>query len=247
MARNVNKHIQSKVTLCLNNNQFDKESLLSLKKLLQGWEIVECLGLSHCFDADIIDCSYALKCLIEGLASNNSCKSLNLSANYFDTSDIYYIILILLTCSQIKCLILCDCDLSKMMSLFSHTISFTSLTHISIGNCNISDSGLQILGVKVQNHCCLISLAMPSNKFTLDGLCRFRHLFKNNHYSKLVHLDVDYKFRKHDRIKQIWKEINDFRSTLPHPHNNLIAYSIMNNEFVKKELVSMQQLQGLSL
>ena len=245
MTRNIPKYIQSKVTLCLNSNQFDEESLLSLKKLLQEWEIIECLGLDHCFDADIVDRRYALKCLIEGLADNNSCKSLNLSANSFDTSHIYHIILMLLTCSQIKCLILCDCDLSKSISLFSHTVSFTSLTHISIGNCNISDSGLQIMGEKVKNHNYLIFLGMPANNFTLDGLCRFLHLFKNNHYSKLVHLDIDHEFRRHDRIKQILKEINDFRTALPHPHNNLITYSITDNKFVKTELASMQQLQRL--
>ena len=153
----------------------------------------------------------------------------------------------LLVCSQIKRLILCDCDLSKMMSLFSHAVSFTSLMHLKIGNCSISDSGLEMLGEKVQNHCCLISLGMPTNKFTFAGLCKFLHLFKNNPYSQLIGLEVDYEFREHDNVKQIMKEINDFRSTLPHPHKNLFIYSITDNEFVKKELVSMQQLRRPSL
>ena len=134
--------------LVLHYNQFDKESLFSLKELLQGQLNIEFLGLGSCFDSAIVDPRFALKCLIEGLTNNYSCNSIDLSANHFGASHIYHIILFLRCCSHIEYLEFKYHDLSKVVSLFSHAVALTSLLSLNISHCNISDSELKILGKK---------------------------------------------------------------------------------------------------
>ena len=244
MTKGITECTQAKVHLVLHYNQFDKESLFSLKDLLQGQLNVEFLGLGSCFDSAVIDSHYALKCLIEGLANNYSCNSIDLSANHFDASHIYHIILFLRCCSQIEYLEFKYYDLSKVISLFSSAVALSSLLSLNISYCNISNSDLKILGKKLHSNHNLCILVMSDNKFTLAGLCKFLQLFKNNPYSQLVGLDVDLKFREHDSVKQILKEINEFRSKLPYQCHYLRTFTFMNNE-LEKELFSRQLLEQL--
>ena len=234
IAKDVTKRTHAQASLLLNGNKFDSKSLVALKNLLQGPVNINSLGLSHCFDPSIVDPRYALKCLTEGLANNCTCTILNLSADNLDCSHIYHIVLMVLTCPQISCLILRHNDLSKGMSLFSHAIALTSVVFLDIGNCNVFDSHLEILGKNIQNNRRLCILRLPFNKFTVAGLCKFLCIFKYNLFSRLARLEVELEFREHHHVKQILSEINGFRSMLPYPCEQFILFSDRDTPHVRK-------------
>ena len=131
------------------------------------------------------------------------------------------------------------------MSLFSHAVALSPLLYLNISYCNISDPDLKTLGEKLHNNHDLCILVLSDNKFTVAGLCKFLQLFKNNPYSQLVGLEVDLKFREHDNVKQIVKEVNEFRSALPYPCHHLRFVAFMDDEFAEKELFSRQLLEQI--
>ena len=150
LKKNVTQRTKVRVQLVLAGNTFDKESLLSLKELLQGQSNLEALGLCKCFDPSVIDLCYALKCLIEGLSNNSSCGFIDLSANCFNSSHIYHFILMLRACPQIYWFDLKAYDLSRVMPLFCKAVVFSALHSLDISNCNISDRELVLLGKRIR-------------------------------------------------------------------------------------------------
>ena len=219
MTKGITECTQATVDLSLMHSQFGKESLLSLKQLLQGPINVQLIALANCFDPAIVDLGYALKCIIEGLANNSRCvcKCVDVSKNPFDASHIFHIILLLLTCSKDMTMAFSfSSEVSRLvMPLFSRAVASSSLHYLNLGGSSISDAELDILGENLQENHCLTALAMSHNKFTLPGFHKFLLRFKSNPNSQLCVLLVDSRFAEDDRVKQILKDVNDFRSTLP--------------------------------
>ena len=195
----------------MTGNKFSSDSLLSLKELLQGQSNVEGVALCNCFEPSIVSICFALKFLIEGLSKSSSCGFIDLSANSFDSSHIYYIILLLRACPQIYLLELRDNHLSGTMSLFSRAIALTTLQSLDLSNCNIHDHDLIILGRGIcttQLH----SLSILCNPFTDKGLSIFLKLFVSNVLSVLTILRID-RHANEDHM-QILKKINHFRASI---------------------------------
>ena len=217
MTKGITECTQATVGLSLTHSQFGKESLLSLKDLLKGQINVDLIILANCFDPAIVDLGYALKCIIEGLANKSMRRCVDLSKNSFDASHIFHIILLLLTCSEGTFMVFSFCSEVHVnsFSLFSRAVALSSLRYLSLGGSSISDAELDILGENLQENHCLTALAMSHNKFTLPGFHKFLRWFKSNPNSQLCVLLVDSRFAEDDRVKQILKVINDFRSTLP--------------------------------
>ena len=222
MKKDITERAQTKVILGLQFNQFGIESLLALKQLLQAPINIVSILLCDCFDPAIVDPGYALSCIIEGLANNSVCMHIDLSSNNFDALHIYHIILMLITCSGLKILRLAVNNfVSKMMPLFSHALSLSSLVILDISSCDISDYELDILGEKLESNCHLNSLALVSNRFTLAGFCNFLSRFRTNPHSRLFLLGIESNLGRHNRVQQIVEEINDYRCRLSHPRPNL--------------------------
>ena len=112
LKRNISQRTTVRVQLIMTANKFNSESLLLLKELLQGQSNVEGIALCNCFEPSIVNICFALKCVIEGLSKNSSCGFMDLSANNFNLSHIFYIVLLLRIFPQINWLELKDYDLS---------------------------------------------------------------------------------------------------------------------------------------
>ena len=226
LAKNVTDFSHTTLRLILCGNQFDKRSLLSLKNLLQKPIRIKYLLLSHFLDPAVVDPGFVLKCVIEGLANNSVCHDVALYSHHFNSSHIYHIILLLLTCSGIENLsFLFKCILNSIvMPLFSRAVALSSLRQINLSACNISDSDLDILGENLQGNCHMKTITLTDNKFTHAGFCKFLRRLKTNYCSQITKLYVPACFEEHYSVKLILKEINDFRSMLPHPRpGNLVV------------------------
>ena len=101
MSKDITECTQAPVIISLPCNQFDKESLLSLKELLEGPIKINTLALCGSFDTAKVDLGYALKCIIEGLAYNLERVSIDFTLNCFDASHIYHIVLMLRQCFRL--------------------------------------------------------------------------------------------------------------------------------------------------
>jgi hypothetical protein len=77
LKRNISQRTTVRVQLIVTANKFNRESMLSLKELLQGQSNIEGIALCNCFEPSIININFALKCLIEGLSNNSSCGFIN--------------------------------------------------------------------------------------------------------------------------------------------------------------------------
>ena len=220
LKKSINHRTPVRVRLALNGNKFDNESLLSLKKLLQGQSNLEGLGLCACFDPSVLDLRYALKCLIEGLANNSTCTFVDLSLDYgFDSSHIHYFVLMLRACPQLQHLNLLNCDLSKVMPLFYNAVLTSKLYLLDISYCNISDSDLISLGeiaftvAQSKRHCLNLScLSVSGNPITHDGLSIFLKLLWENPLFYLRFFGIDLEFNSEQN--QTLNNINDFRTFL---------------------------------
>ena len=233
LKRDIKQRTVARVQLLVAKNKFDKESLPLLKTLVQGQSNLEGLGLCNCFDPSVVDLRYALKCLIEGLSSNSSCRFIDLSANYLNSSHIHYIILMLRVCHQIYWMDLKWYDLSRVMPLFSRAVHMTTLFSLDVSNCNISDSDLVLLGQSIHNNC-LHNLCIHGNPITHDGLSKFLQHFVNNHLSWLRFVGLDLSLNEEQQ--QMLQEINQFRSLLQHPP--LTPWSYHSTQYSSRETIA---------
>lgn len=192
----------ARVQLLVAGNKLDNKSLPYLKQLVQGQSNLEALGLCNCFDPSVVDLRYALKYLIEGLSNENSfCGFLDLSANFFNSSHIYYIILLLRACPQIYWLEIKYYDLSRVMSLFSSAVHLTALQSLDVSYCNISDSDLVLLGQRIQS---LYNLCIYGNPITHNGLSKFlQHFVKNIYILRFLGLDLSLNKKEKQMVQKI--------------------------------------------
>ena len=239
LKRNISQRTTVRVQLIMTANKLNRESLLSLKELLQGQSNVEGIALCNCFQPSIINIGFALKCLIEGLSNNSSCGFIDLSANHFNSSHIHYIILLLRYCPQIYWLELKEYDLSGVMPLFSKAVAMTDLHTLDLSYCNISDTDLIILGKAICGNNSLHHLSILYNSFTHRGLSNFLRLFVET-LSFLGFLGICLKLN--DEQLSILKQINSFRTLLGLP--NLCTKTIKDTLSLSA-LMSMLQLEQL--
>ncbi|MCG8622038.1 MAG: hypothetical protein MJE68_08610, partial [Proteobacteria bacterium] len=238
MAKDVSKCVQAIVCLNLQGNQFDSESLLSLKELLQGPINIASLCLRNCLDPTKVDLGYALKCVIEGLVVNMLCNDLNLSLNPFNTSHVHHIILMLLTCPALQTLKLTLNGFGReTLSLFCHALALSSVNNLRFFTCNISDSELDVLGENLKANPRLQALQLAACKFSPVGFCKFLRHFKTSTCSRLCVLTVGSDIEDNPDMQRIVREINDFRSTLRFPRPKLTIYEKTYKDIVYKDPV----------
>ena len=232
----------ARVQLSLARNKFDKESLPYLKELVQGQSNLEALSLRNCFDPSIVDLHSALKYLIEGLSKHSSCGFIDLSANYFDSTHIHYIIVMLRACRQIYWLELRCYDLSRVMPLFSKAVVLTTLRSLDVSYCNISDSDLVMLGRRIRINWFLKHLCIYDNPITPGGVSKFLQHFVNNFLSLLEFLGLDFSLLNSDH-EQILQEINDYRVSLCPPNPPLTLKSFRSTHNFYREAVATEFLE----
>lgn len=244
LKRNISQRTKARVQLIMTGNKFNNESLLSLKDLVQGQSNVDSIALCNCFKPSLVNINFALKCLIEGLSNNSSCIFIDLSANSFDSSHIYYIVLLLSSCPQINWLELKDYDLSGVMPLFSRAVALTtSLRSLILCFCNISDSHLVLLGKEIStNHCPLHHLNVSFNPFTHRGLGNFLKLFMGT-ISNLAFLGLSLQLS--DSENMTVKKINQFRASMSIRLPCLCTKTIKDTHNFSSSLISMLQLEQL--
>ena len=212
------------VRVLLAGYMLDKQSVnfLSLKELVKGQSNIKGVALCGC---SIIDLTYGLKCLIEGLSNNSSCNCVNITRNHFNSLQIYYLILMLRACPQIRKLDLEGYDVSGpgVVPLLCKAVVLTNIKYLDMTLCNISDSHLLLLGKMIneyhnQSLCCFIA---RSNPITLSGLSNFLKFFIDNHFSQLRILVLDVIPRIEQ--EQLLKEINRFRASLKFPSLKVVS------------------------
>ena len=241
LKRGIDYCTQVRVQLILNHTKLNKDSALSLKELLRGQSNFEALGLCNCFDPSVVDLNFVFKSLIEGLSNDSSCNFIDLSHNGFDSSHIYYVILMLRSCLQIRWLEFRFFDLSKVMPLFFNILPLTKLQCLDLSYCHISDVELLQLGTCIC-FCTssIVQLIIRDNPFTDNGITNFLKLFLNNRFSRLTYLGIDE--HQHNKHQQniILKQINLFRSHIRYPSLHLNSYVDdidFPNEFLNNLLV----------
>lgn len=81
LRRDINSRTPGRVKLLLGDieNKFSTETLLMLKKLLEGESNIEALGVQKCFGE--LDTMIAFKYIIEGLCSKSSCREIAIGYN----------------------------------------------------------------------------------------------------------------------------------------------------------------------
>ena len=244
LKKSIHERTQTRVQLILAYNTMYHESLPYLKQLLEGQSNVEGLGLCHCFDPDIVDLCYVLKCLIEGLSNNSSCTYINLSANHFKSFHIFYFLLMLQACPQLSYLNLefFDLHVSILMSIFSSAMQFSSIQCLDLSHCSITDSALALLGRTISNHPSLYMLNVYYNSFTPAGLSNFLRNFVDSRFSRLSFLGVS--IPTNMVHKQILKEIKLIRTLYSHPH--LILKSLYDTPYTDLYRGLVTNLQLLS-
>ena len=234
LKKGINHRTNVRLQLTLCQNKFDQHSLYLLKDLLQGQSNLETLNLCNCFKPSLV--SQALKCVIEGLSKDSSCGFIDLSVNPYNSTHIYYIILMLRASPQLYWLSLHCYDLSRVMQLFSRAIAFTKLQSLEIGWCNISDSGLIELGRSIYMSRFLLNLHIFSNPFTNHGFCVFLKLFVRNPYSVLSFLGLHFELNQDQR--NIMDEINQFRRQIRNPPLIDGSYLNVNNFYSQQKSYS---------
>ena len=210
LTRNIHHRTRTSVQLILAYNTLHSESLPYLKQLIEGQSNVKGLGLCQCFDPSIVNLHSVLKCLTEGLCSNSSCIFIDLSANSFEASHIFYVILILRACLQLNYLDFkfFDFRVNKMMSLFSSAIQFSHLECLDLSGCFITNSTLALLGRAISNHPSLYLLNIYANLFDQAGLSNFLRNFVDNYTSRLTYVGISVTTtREHEQILEAIKWI----------------------------------------
>jgi hypothetical protein len=233
LKRNIHQKTHRSVQLILAYNTLRHESLPYLKQLIEGQSNVRGLGLCQCFDhgpSVAYHCS-VLKCLTEGLSNNSSCTFIDLSANCFQTSHIFYFVLILRACPQLSYLDFKGFDLHNkiVMSLFSSAVQCSHLKCLDLSSCIITNSILALLGRAISNHPSLSLLNIYYNLFDQAGLSNFLRNFVGNRFSRLTFVGTSLDTNRPE-LEQILEKIRHLRTLCQHPE--LILKSLYDSPYV---------------
>ena len=243
LKKNIHERTQTRVLLILAFNTLHRESLPYLKQLLEGQSNVEGMGLRQCFNPAIVDLCCVLKCLIEGLSNNSSCTFIDLSRNHFEPSHVFYFLLMLRACPQLDYLDVKFYDLRiSIMSLFSSAVQFSSLKHLDLSYCGVTDQALALLGRSISTHPSLYLLNIYHNPFTPEGLSNFLKFFVNNRFSQLSHVGKSIPTNRDH--KQILEKIKQIRTLYRRPQ--LILKSLYDSPYVDGELMTNLKLMSQS-
>ena len=249
LKKGINYRTEVRVQLALTQNtcMFNADSVLSLKELLRGQSNMERIALLNCFHPSVVDLNFFLKSLIEGLSDNSSCGYIGLSYNHFNSSHIYYFILMMRSCPQLYRLDFISYDLSRVMPLFSSALLFTTaLSYLDVSCCNISDSELIQLGTIISICTSLVQLLIWGNPFTDYGLTNFLKLFMTNCCSRLRFLEMQLppKYRRQPNLSSLntLDNINWFRLKIGYPplvinsiaDDSNISEALNNIEFIRQ-------------
>ena len=221
----VYNHIFSGVTLSVEANALGYEALRSMKELLKGRSNIFGILLNRCFTSAEIDKTLVLKHLIEGLSSNSSCRTFVLGHNGFNQSHIYHLILLIMACPQLFNLSLSSYGrlASSCMPLLSKAFSLSSLSTLSVGDCDICDETLVCLGKGLSRARSLYSLDILDNpKITQYGFMNFVTLFINEtSVLSTVYTDPYISLFVKESGLEVIRKINDIRR-----HRNTLGFVV---------------------
>ena len=186
LKRDVDYCTSCGIVLRIKENIFGYKALHLVKQMLKGQSNILGVFLNECFSSVELDKKIVLKHLIEGLSSNSSCEAISLGEKNLNQSHIYYLVLLIMSCPQLR-----DLDLSAsrqlVMPLLSKAFSLSFLQNLKLVYCNISDETLFCLGKGISRNPFLFFLNICGNpEIMQDGFMNFVTLFINKISNLLV-------------------------------------------------------------
>ena len=227
LKRDVHYRTPCRVSLSVGGNTFGYQALQSIKELLKGQSNIHSIILYRCFTSAEVDKTLVLKHLIEGLSSYSSCQCIGLGENGLNQSHIYHLILLIMSCPQLRELDLSSCgqlvSSCTCMPLLSKAFSLSMLSTLNLSDCDICDETLACLGKGISRNCYLTTLSIFFNpKITLDGFINFVTLFINE-TSNLFYVMTDTHIysKVYEFGSEVIMKINDIRR-----HRNTLGFIV---------------------
>ena len=177
LKRDISGRTSGRVKVMLAENKFSTETLLMLKKLLEGQSNIEGLGVQKCFGE--LNMMIALKYIIEGLSSKSSCREIAIGYNGLNQSHIYHLVLMIRSCTQLRVVNLSSSTFdSNVMRFFGKAVSLSQLCILQLSHCDLDDKMLTSLGKEISHSSVLECLEIFDNpRITPDGyLNLYQHL-----------------------------------------------------------------------
>ena len=193
LKRDVHHRTSCGILLRLEDNTFSYQALQLVKQLLKGQSNIRGIAINKCFASPELDKNIVFKHLIEGLSSNSSCNTISLGENGLNQSHIYHLVLLIMSCPQLRDLSLSSSRLAlhSLTPLLSKAFTLSMLTVLDLSDCDICDETLRCLGEGISQNPYLQTLRIDRNqKLTLAGFMKFLSLFINE-TSKLIGIFTD--------------------------------------------------------
>ena len=214
IRRDINYRTPGRILLLLGANKLSCKTIPSVKELLTGQSNIEGLGLQKCFDSDAIDKKIVLKHVIEALCSNSSCRHIALGYNGLNHSHVYHLVLMLRSCTQLRCLSLSSSTFCNVMPLLSTAFFLSQLVSVDLNYCNIDDEMLESLATGISKNPFLVSLDIFGNPaITPGGFLHFVSFFINE-TSHLCLISTDPLPSFAILKSKVIKQVNDIRRCL---------------------------------
>lgn len=199
--------LKGNVILSLGDVYLSTNALHSLDNVFNPCSCLYGLTISGNQLGDVI---LAAKIIINGYY-HSRCEYLEF---YHCCSKVVYHIILLLRSPQLKSLNLCHSyELfisSKMTSLFSEALKYTTISMLGLDNCRINDDLLMILAPAVcHKNCRVLVFDIDCNPYTDHGLTRFlKVMLRNEPMVNIAVLSVNHVSDVHTKLVE---EINQIR------------------------------------
>lgn len=213
LKRDISGHTPGRVILLLAENTLTYDTLYAIKDLLKGQSNIEGVALQKCLSSDHTEKSFALKLIIEGLGCDSSCRHIAIGYNGLNCSHMYYLILMIRSCSQLNILNLSSSALCNIMPFLSKALSLSKLVCLQLNCCDIDDLAMVSLAKGISENSSLKALRLEvygNPNISSDGFIEFVLTFKNNK-SNLIKILTDPTPLLTVQKSGILEQINDIR------------------------------------
>ena len=193
--------LKGNVILSLEDVHLSTNALHSLNNIFTPRSCLHGLTISG---DRIEDIKLAAKFIINGYYDSR-CQHLEF---YRCCSKVVYHIILLLRSPQLKSLNLCGSyELfisSKMASLFSEAMKYTTISILSLDRCGINDDLLMLLAPAVcHQNCRVVVFEIDCNPYTDHGLTRFlKVMLRNEPLVNIAVLSVNHVSDEHNKLKE---------------------------------------------